>query len=145
MITVKVDNVEVQKMLGKMSQRASNPALAMKAISVLMKNDVLDHFKKEKGPDGTWKDLKPATWAWKEKHGYTHILNNHGARGLQGHNLPDSNRTQAKVINDLIYAKTHQFGDKGSNIPKRPFLWIGDEAMRAIINLLRGWIKDGSV
>ena len=132
---------EVLKKFRALYDRAKNKEYAMKLVANAMQRDVKQHFEDEKSPTGKWKDLKPATWAWKTKHGKSWILRNSG--DLWKGNLPEHDNETAKVVNRMEYAQPQNYGDSKRNLPAREFLWLSKAAMTNIIKLITAYIKGG--
>lgn len=98
---------------------------------LIMFKDVMDHFKKEEGPDGSWQKLSPLT-----------ILRR---RGRNAKILQDTGRlrqsiagihggTGAEVGTNIIYGNTHQHGDPKRNIPARTFCFLSEDAQQRCLN-----------
>lgn len=136
-----VGDDKVKRKLLEVAQRAKNPNYAMKLIANAMYRDVIGHFRDEKGESGTWKNLKPATWKWKEKHGYRQMLQNTG--NLRRRNVPESGDDYAAVVNDIEYAKHQNYGDPAGNLPAREFLWLSKQALQGILKLMQGYLMQG--
>lgn len=134
--TISVDDEKARALITGISQRAANPLEANKIIASKMREDVLDHFRSEKGQDGPWKSLKPKTIEWKSKHGYSRKLQNTGT--LRGRNMPEAGNDYAKVWNDLSYAGVHQFGT--DKVPQRSFLWLSKSMLGRITKLMANYI-----
>ena len=138
-LTITIDDKKAVKQIQGMLDRVKNKQNALKAISNMMRDDVLDHFKQEKDPSGKWKDLKPATWKWKRSKGKTKMLQNTGA--LRRGNIPKSNKKEAMVINAVNYAATHEQGSK--KVPQRRFLWLSKTSLERILKYMKNYIARG--
>jgi phage gpG-like protein len=141
-LTVKmVGDAEFKRYVKGVSDRARNPARAMKVISLAMQRDVLKHFADESGEDGRWTDLTPATWAWKLKHGKTMMLQNTGH--LRSSNITVSGKTFASVVNNSGYGRSQNDGNSSRNLPARPFMWLSDDTIEHIKDLMGIYLMEG--
>jgi len=134
-----VNDDKVKKQLQELSRRAKRPEEAMKLVANAMRRDVLQHFDAERGENGSWKDLKPATWKWKQAHGYTRKLQNTGQ--LRRNNTLISGNDWAGVENTLSYARTQNYGS--NKVPAREFFWLSKQAMQHIVGLVKNYILGG--
>ena len=140
---IKVDDKKATQLFSLISSRAKNPLKANKIIASKMRDDVIEHFRKESDENGKWTDLKKATWAWKAKRGKTLMLQNSG--NLRERNLMEATNTKAVVYNDLEYAKDQNYGNTDKNLPARKFLWLSDKAVKAIVKIMTNYIlKDNT-
>ena len=138
-LTITIDDKKAVKRIQGMLDRVKNKQNALKAISNMMRDDVLDHFKQEKDPSGKWKDLKPATWKWKRSKGKTKMLQNTGA--LRRGNIPKNTSKEAMVVNAIEYAIKHE---KGTGVvPQRRFLWLSKTSLNRIMNYMASYITRG--
>lgn len=133
---ITINDEKARTLFTGISKRAADATEANKIIALKMRQDVLNHFRDEKGSDGAWKDLKPATWKSKLEHGHTKKLQNTGT--LRMRNMPEAGKDYALVFNDLSYASTHQLGSK--NVPQRDFLWLSKSMLNNIVKLMANYI-----
>lgn len=134
-ITLQFDS-DIQKQLTELQRRNTDLTPVMQRAATLMQGDVFRHFQNEEGESGHWKALKSATVKYKAKHGWSMMLQNTGR--LRQSNYPSGGKDYAQILNDTIYAATHQFGrDK---IPQREFLWVSDPAMEKISDMVGDYI-----
>jgi len=104
---------------------------AMHGISIIMKNNILQHFRDEKGSDNRkWQPLSPRYAEWKrKKFGNKTILRR---RGKLYKSFQSSHSSKyAKVSTKIPYAKYHQYGTK--RIPKRDFMYIDKKGIEDIL------------
>jgi len=138
-----VDTKKTNAMFGDMIKRMNNPQKIMGQVALKAWSDVQDHFKKEEGPGGKWKSLRPATVAarrkGKKKSRGNKILQDTG--NLRNRILFRNNGKDAEVVTSVIYAATHNYGR--DNIPKRTFLFLSKEAIKSIMTTLQRFIRTG--
>ena len=122
-------------------------------ISATVFNDIMDHFDKETGPDGSWV-------AWSKVYAeHMRRIGRSGNKKLQFNRrlvksiTPKSWRTDgtgilffnnAKTKSDFAYAKAH---DEGGSVngrpPQRKFMWLSNKAMSDIIDKTERWMAEG--
>ena len=120
--TILKGNIALAARFHKFGSQMKNTSGAMKLLGIIAWRDVMDHFNKAEGPRGPWKDLKPATWAWKKKKGYTKMLQNTGA--LKGQTTWEPYADMAVVTAAAPYAVAQN--------SMRPFMWLSDDANKKI-------------
>jgi phage virion morphogenesis protein len=136
-MNIKVDSAKASLLIKGIADRSANPEEAMRIVSTKMHRDVLRHFGAIEGPEGSqWKPLKESTWKYKLKNGYYNILQNTG--NLRRRNVPHNTKTSAVVSNDLVYARTHQYGS--GKVPARPFMWLSKDALNDILVYMSKYI-----
>jgi phage gpG-like protein len=120
------------------------------AVSVIVFQDIMDHFEKEKGPTGKWKSWSSiyASRMAKVGKGGNKILQDTGR--LRNSFLPTNWRVKSDGIewynpattnNGFPYAKAH---DEGSgSLPARTFMWLSDKSMDKIGRLTAAWMASG--
>ncbi len=101
MITLKIDDNDIKRLLDDLSRRLDDMSPAMRAVAHEMKNSVLKNFEAE-GRPRRWKPSKRAL----REHGKT--LQDKGR--LAGSFSTDHGRNYAEVGTSVEYAPTHQFG-----------------------------------
>jgi len=136
---------KIQKKLLELTERAKDPGKALKLVANAMRRDVLDHFDEERGSDGKWEKLSPATIAWKAAHGHSRPLQNTGNLRLSV--MPESGQDFAKVVAGGVKAPYAIYQNYGGDVPGRPpareFMWLSAKAAKGIFMLMRGWIMGG--
>lgn len=133
---VVINDKEVQRALKRAIRKIKNPTALFQTIEGSMFRDVMDHFRKEVGPNRKkWKGLKLETLiarAKKRKVPSAGILKDTGR--LRNSIRGKSGRRFAEVGTNLVYAATHDFGDPSRNIPKREFMYLSEKAVRLIVD-----------
>ena len=125
---------------------ASNPRPILDRWAVLGFRDVIDHFRKEEGPGGSWAALSQATLQMRRKGKKSRsdkILQDTGT--LRNSLLPGSGLTRfepTKVIlsTRVEYGAKHEFG---IGVPKRRFMWISDAAKERMEKVAASMLLQG--
>mgnify|MGYP003609601974 CR=1 FL=1 len=120
------------------------------AISVLVFQDVMDHFKREQGSDGKWKN-------WSKLYAERMAaLGKGGNKKLQDSGrlrqsfMPKNYRAKstgiqwynpAKTKAGFPYAAAHDLG--GDVLPKRDFMWLSNKALQRISQLTAEYMMKG--
>lgn len=130
--------------LKNMERRATDSRGLMARLATLGFTDVMEHFRKEQGPEGRWKPLAPSTIERRRKGKKarlgTKILQDTGR--LRGSILPEvTGPRMAKIGTSLSYAAIHQFGQRG--IPSRPFMWLSTNAKTRMQDFAFQWVRKG--
>jgi len=136
-LTIEFDK-NIQKLLDNMQAKSKNLTPIMQRAATIMQADVFRHFSSEEGEKGSWKPLKPATKKWKATHGWSKPLQNTGR--LRMSNYPSAGKDYAQIRNEVDYAKVHQFGSE--LIPQRDFLWVKDEQVGKIGNMVLDYVAE---
>jgi phage gpG-like protein len=120
-------------------------------LSSIVFQDVYDHFKKEKGSEGPWKDWSKSYTKHMEKIGRGSNLKLQFDGRLRNNFKKTDYKTSAKGIlwfNDaktasgFPYAAAHDTG--GTKLPKRDFMWLSDEGLEKIsVETLQFMIDEG--
>jgi len=119
-INVKLSGKDkIIKRLERLEKAGRTISKPMKEAVIIGYRNIIQHFRKEEGPNGKWKPLK---------HRKGKILQDTG-RLRMSINFRGSGNTGYLGTN-VIYAATHQFGR--GKIPARPFLWFSDETKQRI-------------
>lgn len=140
-IEIKVENQEILKALKRLSEKTKNLKPVMKNIAGIMMDSVEENFEQQGRPK--WPGLSLATKKQRTKKGYWpgKILQMRGE--LAASITSDYGDDYAVVGTNKKYAAIHQFGGdagrgKKVNIPARPYLTLGDDAVKEIhYNLLK--------
>lgn len=167
MIEVKLDDAPIKAMLHKLAQRMGNLTPVMREIGDTLRNDALDNFKGQRGPDGRpWQRLsQPTLLARARRLTGKSILTKDGKRtrasaykiittaqalidrGTLRNSVQVLQATPSSVTvgSRLPYAAVHQFGGQaGRNrkvrIPARPFIGMSANAERQIINTINAYL-----
>lgn len=150
-IKLSIDNKELDKALKAVNKELKDKLELHKGLSADIFSDVIDHFKKERGPNSRWERSIRA----KLQGGRT--LRDKGI--LVNSISPFAKKTQAGVQTSIQYARTHQFGKtikarsggllkfkigsmfvskKEVTIPKREFFWA---SLKAINNMKKSMFE----
>lgn len=148
MINVKIalrGQAALLKVLNELSLKAKDTSALMARLATLGFRDIMDHFAKESGPDGKWSPLKinrRRIGRYRKLRGARHkILQDKGR--LRGSIQPVVESPHRAVIatTGVIYAATHQFGNKKRNIPARPFMWLSRQSKDTMFDVARKYWK----
>ena len=137
-IEIKIDDAELQEVLGKLILKTQNLRPLMKNISGIMLDSVEENFEKEGRPD-KWQELAKSTIKQRKKKGYWpgRILQVRGELASSITSYYDSD--SAIVGTNKAYAAIHQFGGdagrgKKVKIPARPYLYLTENELRGILD-----------
>ena len=129
------------KFLATLREYLRNPVKTFGTIKLIMFQDVMEHFDQQEGPDGPWQPLKIVGLeggklvSFRLKHGkagHAMILQDTGH--LKASIAMASGDKGAEVGTNLIYARTHQYGDDSRHIPQRTFLFLSEGAQQRIMD-----------
>jgi phage virion morphogenesis protein len=135
-IEIKVDNAEILKALKRLSEKTQNLRPVMRNIAGIMMDSVEENFEQEGRPK--WKDLSEVTKKLRRKEGkWPGKILQKSQAGLAPSISSDYGDDFAIVGTNKVYASIHQFGGpagrgKKVNIPARPYLTLGDDAIEEI-------------
>ncbi|MEW5821690.1 MAG: phage virion morphogenesis protein [Cyanobacteriota bacterium] len=135
-IEIKVDNAEILKALKRLSEKTQNLRPVMKNIAGIMMDSVEENFAQQGRPK--WKDLAEVTKKQRRKEGkWPGMILQKSQGGLVDSISSDYGDDYAIVGTNKKYAAIHQFGGpagkkKKVNIPARPYLSLGDDAVKEI-------------
>lgn len=140
-IQIDYDDSNLQDALTRLLQHVQNPEPVMMEIAGYLHKRTRYHFDTEQGPDGiAWAPLAESTEKRKIAQGVPVNKILHGkSLHLRDTIFPFYSPDEAGVSTGLgtdAYAATHQFGDKRRNIEARPFLGIGEEDQREVLDIL---------
>ena len=121
--------------LGELARKTADQTKACSVASLVMYQDVMKHFREERGPDGKWQALSVITLQ-RRRGAEAKILQDTGI--LRTSIMPSADKNTARVGTNIIYASKHQFGE---GVPKREFLWLSKEARERIIENYWKWNK----
>jgi phage gpG-like protein len=102
-----------------------NPTRFYARAGVIGLQDVQKHFNESMGLAGKWQELqyrkgKPLLLTGRLKNSNVFVYDSRGA----------------EIGTNVVYAATHNYGDKKRNIPERKFLWLSDQAKDKIVDSL---------
>lgn len=140
-ISVDYDDRDVQAALERVFKVVSNTKPMMSEIAEYLHERTRDHFDDEQDPDGNpWEPLADSTRQRKQDQGVPVDRILHGQTlHLRDTIFPFYSKDEAGVSTGPgtdAYAATHQFGDDRRNIPARPYLGIGAEDEREILEII---------
>lgn len=155
MTSVQIDDRAIQRKLDDLIRKGGDASSAMRRIAGALRRAVDNAFADEKDPVSgqAWQELSEVTKGrrrkGKAKRKTLEILKDSGT--LAGSSNADSGRDYAVAGTNVPYAATHQFGaakgqygqtQRGApipwgDIPARPFLGIGPDDKKEIIDILK--------
>jgi phage gpG-like protein len=122
-------------------------------ISIFVYKDVMDHFDKEKGPEGSWQEWSDIYAAHMRKIGRGNNKKLQFSGKLRQTFTPGSYRSNsdgivfynnAKTKGGFPYAAAHNDGgSKSGRPPQREFMWLSDKGLKGIIGSIEDWLKEG--
>jgi len=144
-IQIKIDDAELQNVLGKLILKTQNLGPLMKNISGIMMDSVEENFEKEGRPD-KWQELAKSTIKQRKKKGHWpgRILQVRGELTSSITSYYDSD--SAVVGTNKVYAAIHQFGGdagrgKKVKIPARPYLKLIEKEIYQILLQAKYYLK----
>lgn len=146
LISIHVDDRQVQRALDRAMQALDNPRRLMRTLANQQYGSTVRNFESESFDGESWPRLKDSTARAKiagtrRRRGYANILRPTGRhifqRIFQAHN-----ETQARVYCDNPWAFVHNFGAPMPHfvMPKRTFLGFTAEDLRNIVRACRAYI-----
>lgn len=139
---VKLEASRVLAMISGLGDKGLWKRALRSVVSLFTFKDVVDHFRKEQGPEGRWPALKPSYAKWKRKQGKTKMLQFTGQlrQGFLPSNIRDNDESSVVLFNPVEYAGKH---DRGEGVPQRQFMWIGRRAQDLMDKSLVKLIVEG--
>ena len=152
-VDLRYDDAAVVAALNRLRVAAADMRPAMREVAATLEDAAEEAFASQSSPAGTpWAVPSASTKARRAKRGTWpgRVLQESGGRGLAGSVSSDYGGDYGVAGTNKVYAGTHQFGaDKGAfgstrrgqpipfgDIPARPFLRIGRERRRDILDPL---------
>lgn len=137
-IKVKVYGAEnVLAILNNNIKNMRNLNEPLKKGGLVMLRSIDENFKSSGRPP--WKQLKTSTAVWKARHGYSVLpLTRSGQLRRSITYRVDSTRLQ--IGTSVPYARFHQYGAPGRNLPKRRFLLFQNDDVKKINKLIAEYI-----
>lgn len=146
MAEFEVDDAELKKFLQNLGKAVKDPTAVneiVSAFSAIVYRDIAEHFSKESGPTGTWKEWSKMYARHMKRTGYAgnKILQFTGR--LRQNFRPESRRVTEGSINWFNDAKTksgypyawgHDNGD--GKLPQREFMWLSDRAFEKMTDVV---------
>lgn len=137
MIIMDFDSKEFDREVKKLLKKIKKPRPVLKAVSLTMKKDILDHFDNETGPKKPWKKSQRAI----REHGQT--LQDEGDlrrsivnKTTKKDAIAGTNDKRARRLND---------GDASRNLDERLFIWLSNKAGKDIIKLFKNYLRSGKL
>lgn len=146
----KFEDKQWQKFLKKLNIKwkdiENRKAFAVLASGIAF-GDIIEHFEKETGPDGSWRKWSTIY----EKH--LKRIGRLGNKKLQFSGrlyksiTPEEGKFRTNSLGVLLYsnvkyAATHDYGDSSRNIPKRQFMYISRAGMDRLIFNTEQWLNE---
>lgn len=147
MFTVTIDDRKVQERLQSMLRASADLEPVMKRFGEHLRRSSDDNFRAEQAPDGKpWKHLHPATLKSKRRRGKAGLKILSEGGNLRGNINYRTDRNSVTIGSPEPYAAIHQFGGKAgrgraATIPARPFIGIGPDDRRELLQLLRDHLR----
>ena len=134
--------------------------LLASAASLFAFKDIVEHFSKEEGPNGSWQKRSPATQI-----AYGKIAAGLWAppRGMRAGSFSPSNkllqltgnlrqsigpgnmtvkRDSVTIFANAPYSAVHDEG--GKNMPARPFMWLNDDVQEKMLDVILTMATEGT-
>lgn len=152
---VVLDDKQWRTFLGKIYRDLRNPLEKLSVLgSTMGYSNIIDHFRKEEGPDGEWPKRLPKTQlAYKRLNKKSKVYNpSNKLLQLRGNLRKDiriarREKRHEKVGNQGVrlftvipYAGKHNYGDK--DMRQREFMYLDDETQQKMVDALIAWIAD---
>jgi phage gpG-like protein len=118
-------------------------------ISSTVYQDIMDHFEKEQGPDGKWKQ-------WSDSYeSHLRKIGRSGNKKLQfsgklrqtftpakWRGVPDGILffNNARTKNGFPYASAHD--DGGGKLPQRKFMWLSKDGLQKLVEVTLKWLAE---
>ena len=132
------------KALGKIDRKGRLKEFARKISAPIVFKDVMDHFAKEMGPDGKWKEWSPRYADQMEKKGKQSNKILQDGTDMRQQFKPQNYKlgslkgsliwlNSAETEDGFPYAYAHDNDEEPrSKLPQRSFMWLSDSAMNKI-------------
>ena len=123
-----LEDKEFRLFLNNVRNKLSNPKRSIAAAyGIFGYKDIIEHFRKEESPSGTWKPLKSRRGKPLQDTGY---LRN----SILASNYQSIDNQSIKVFANAGYSGFHDQGTK--RIPKREFMWLSDKALTNMVKMI---------
>ncbi|QLH50238.1 MAG: phage virion morphogenesis protein [Candidatus Accumulibacter cognatus] len=112
MITIQIEGPDIAAALQRLASSLARPGPVMPVVAGILHDAVMENFAQSGRP--RWQALKPATLAYKRKHGYGDqiLIRRGGGQSLLSSITPQADDHSASVGTNVVYAAIHQFGGK---------------------------------
>lgn len=156
----KFDDKQLRSFLNRTSKKFNQITTGqrsyLKLIAIKVFQDIIDHFDREEGPEGRWREIAP--WhpkykRWKEP--AAKYLQDSGnlrmgilpiEHGKQAYGKADGSAivffNPARTKKGFPYAAAHDEGIMGQ--PKRTFMWLSDKGMKGVVEETEKFFTSGS-
>ena len=141
-ITIEIKDAGVNDMLNRISRKGEDITGALNIIGERILRHTGERFTAQRDADGSpWKPLRPATL--RHKKNPMILTESHHLRGSIRHQASDN---VLRVGTNKVYGAIHQLGGKAGrgrkvNIPARPYLGIGKDDSKDIVEVLTDWLE----
>lgn len=157
--------LDTQEWDGFLSALVKNLKRAQDALMVASEayafQDIIEHFRLEKGPDGAWPRRAPATdfrylmiqiGQWKAPQGMRkgsfsptnkllQLTGHLRMSFLQNRDIRKHGRDAVAIYANAKYAARHNFG---RGVPKREFMWLSDTAQQKVVEAVAQIVMEDS-
>lgn len=126
---VTLESSRVLAMLAGLGDRSAWKRALKSIVAVFGFKDVVDHFRKEQGPDGQWPEL--GGWYKDRKHKKYPgrpmlVMSGRLRQGFLPTNIRENDEASVAMFNPTEYAGKHDRGEDG--VKQRKFMWISRRA-----------------
>lgn len=158
---VVLDTKEWDKFISGVTGKLADVAgLLMTAANLFAFKDIIDHFSKEEGPNGSWPKRSPAT-----QEAYAKIaagiwnapkrmragsfsptnkllqLTGNLRQSINPGNMERAGKNSIVIFANAPYAGRHDAG--GGGIPARPFMWLSDKVQDKMLDAIMELAMEG--
>lgn len=112
---------ELNKYIKDMQKFLIRPKKFFARAGEIGRTNVIKHFTDERGPTRKWKAITYRKGRILQDHGDLRLSINYGY-----------DNKGATIGSNLVYAATHNYGDKKRGIHRRRFLWFDNKALRTM-------------
>jgi len=157
MFRIKIDTREFGGEIRRVREAARNWEIALEIFGAYMIKETAENFRQQGRPE-KWQDLRTTTKvarylrgnrsrqrkrrttgaAWERYSAGMKILQDSGR--LAGSIGFSAHKNVVEIGTNLIYAATHNFGDKRRNIPERRFLQFQDADEERLATIIENWL-----
>lgn len=148
-----IDTSSVDEYLSGLIRRTEDLRPITRRLGEIGMTDIHDHFQDEEGPDGDWQSLNKDYEKQRKKSGSWpgNILQVEGVRGgLLGSIAYDPTETGLIWSTNEAYAAIHNYGGQTgrggkTKMPRREYMWFGDEVLEEMMGEITDYIIGGSL
>lgn len=145
-INIQLDDQELQRYLNRLAEKTSDLRPLMKNIAGILEDSTEENFNQQGRPK--WKELRPSTIKQRSrKRTWPGMILQVSQGGLASSITSYYDNDSAIVGTNKVYAAIHQFGgeagrNKQVDIPKRPYLKVGDEENAEILIEVQNYLQE---